>query len=141
MKRRSGYNPKRRIAPIDALTSADRADLSKRCGYGGNPDHKRNPGDYGLTPPASPRPGKTLCDAAGSIMKNEAKGLLKRGIRKGMVSQRQSNGWPQNVWAVSNAGDAFEAQLENPGNGTYHGYPMPVDDDFRAKVVKEWQQR
>jgi hypothetical protein len=30
--------------------------------YGGNPEHKRNPGDFGLTPPAQGRKDKTLCD-------------------------------------------------------------------------------
>jgi hypothetical protein len=42
---------------------------------------------------------------------------------------------------VSDAGEVFEAQLENPAQGTYHGYPMPEDDDFRRLVLKEWKAR
>jgi hypothetical protein len=49
--------------------------------------------------------------------------------------------WPQNVWALSEAGEAFEAQLENPTVGAYHGYPMPQNDDFRAVVQVEWNKR
>lgn len=51
------------------------------------------------------------------------------------------NGWPQNVWAVSESGDAFEAQLENQDTGTYHGYPMLEKDSFRELVMDEWRKR
>lgn len=141
MRPRSGYNPKRKIAPQDAMTEEQRADLVRRSGYGGNPEHKRNPEDYDLTPPASPRPGKTLCDAAGRILKADAERLLANGIAKGMVSTRQLNGWPQNVWVVTDTGAAFESQLENQDQGVYHGYPMPTDDDFRETVLEEWKRR
>lgn len=58
-----------------------------------------------------------------------------------MVSVRQVQGWPQNVWAVGDDGEVFEAQLENAVQGIYHGYPIPVDDDFRERVLNEWTQR
>jgi hypothetical protein len=58
-----------------------------------------------------------------------------------MLSVQQRNGWPQNVWAVSAAGEPFEAQLENPERGDYHGYPMAADDDFRVFVLNEWNRR
>jgi hypothetical protein len=113
VKRRSGYNPKRNIATQDTMTEEECADLAQRTRYGGNPEHKRNPGDYGLMPPSNPRPGKTLCDASERILKVEAERLLAEGIKKGMVSMQQRNGWPQNVWVVSSTGTVFEAQLEN----------------------------
>ena len=69
-----------------------------------------------------------------------ATGLLKSGVGKGMVSLQRRHGWPQNVWAVSGE-VAFEAQLENPEQGSYHGYPMPQDDDFRQVVQEEWARR
>ena len=98
--------------------------------------------DFGLTPPSSPRAGKTLCDSADTpISKSEALELLRSGILRGMVSERVVRGWPQNVWAVSATGEPFEAQLENPEQGRYHGYPMPLDDDFRAIVLTEWRRR
>ena len=109
LRRRSGYNPKRKIAPNNTLTQEEIKSLAENCDYGGNPEHKRDPGDYGLTPPRSPRPGKTLCDVAGKIMKADALLLLRSGIEKGMVSPERKNGWPQNIWAVSNSGDVFVA--------------------------------
>jgi hypothetical protein len=141
VRRRSGYNPKRKIAPLEAMTADERANLSRRCHYGGNPQHKRSPADYGLTPPTSPRPGKTLCDASGPVPRQEAQGLLVAGIEKGMFSARQDNGWPRNVWAVAANGQIFEAQLENREQGHYHGYPVPLDDDFRVNVLEEWNRR
>jgi len=58
-----------------------------------------------------------------------------------MISVQRRNGWPQNIWAVHAGIEVFEAQLENSAQGTYHGYPMPADDDFQAAVVKEWERR
>ena len=141
MRRRSGFNPKRRMAAADALTSAERAGLAARVVYGGNPEHKRSPGDYGLTPPISPRPAKTLCDGDRAILKSEAIGLLQAGLRKGTMSAAPPESWPQNVWAVSDTHQVFEAQLENATQGASHGYPMPEDDDFREIVLKEWKVR
>lgn len=141
MHRNKGYNPKRRIAPADMLSRAQRDTLSSKVVYGGNPEHKRSPGDYGLSPPSQPRPGKTLCDAKGPLLKEAARQLLKDGLIKGMVSARTDHGWPQNIWAISEVGEAFEAQLENSVQGIYHGYPMPIDDDFRLEVIREWQIR
>ena len=109
--------------------------------YAGNAEHKSRPGDYDLTPPCSPRPGKTLCDANREFSRAEALTLLQRGLERGVVSEQMRNEWPQNVWAVSEAGEPFESQLENKQAGTYHGYPMPEDDDFRWKVIEEWKRR
>jgi hypothetical protein len=138
---RTGYNPKRKIAVRDALTPAERGALAARVTYGGNPEHKRSPGDYRLTPPASPRPAKTLCDGERPILKGEAIALLQAGLRKGTTSAAIAGGWPQNVWSVSAAGEVFEAQLENAAAGTYHGYPVPENDDFRRLVLSEWAAR
>jgi hypothetical protein len=139
MKRKDGYNPKRRIAPESMLSRARRDVLGGRVVYGGNPEHKRSRGDYGLVPPVQPRPGKTLCDA--QILKAEALLLLRAGFQKGMVSLCAEDKWPQNVWSVAETGDVFEAQLENPEQGVYHGYPKPIDDDFRTEVIREWKKR
>lgn len=137
MKRCIGFNPKRRISPVGTFSSGLLDGLANRASYTGNPEHKRRPGDYGLTPPTSPRPGKTLCDAAGDFPKALAEELLRNGFVRGLVSLQTRNGWPQNVWSVHD-GVAFEAQLENATIGTYHGYPMPEDDDLREDVLKHW---
>jgi hypothetical protein len=140
MKRGSGYNPKRRIARADHWSRGERDARAKAASYGGNPEHKLHPNDYGLHPPASPRPGKSLCDAEKAFPKADAEHLLAEGLRRGLVSDRMRGDWPQNVWSV-NDGVPFEAQLENPSSGVYHGYPMPAEDIFREIVIREWNAR
>jgi hypothetical protein len=126
MRNRASYNPKRRIS--DQKTAEELKDLASKVRYGGNPEHKRNPGDFGLTPPAMPRPDKTLCDTAGIFKRNEATRLLK-------------NGFPQNIWTISKEGHSLEAQLENQDQGIYHGYPMPENDPFCQVVLEMWRNR
>ena len=60
------------------------------------------------------------------------------GLRKGLVSEQVRNEWPQNVWAVTDAGVALEAQLDTEVLGTYHGYPMTDADPLRDEVVRRW---
>lgn len=135
--KRQSFNPKRSISSAPA--QADLTRLAAEVRYGGNPEHKRNPGEFGLTPPSSPRADKTLCDLAGILRRADALELLREGIRRGLVSKQARNGYPQNVWAVTEDAVPLEAQLENPANGTYHGYPMPVADPFREKVIAKWR--
>lgn len=78
--------------------------------------------------------GKTLCDAVGIFSSTEALELLRDGFRRKLVSRQQRDGWPQNVWAVTAAGEPLEAQLE--GNGIYHGYPMPDNDPLREVILE-----
>lgn len=138
--RRRTYNPKRRLCPADELPARRSALLRriKDLRYSGNPEHKRNPGDFGLAPPSGPRPGKTLCDQVEIYSRAEALELLKEGVRRGTFSTQERDGWPQNVWAVTEDREALEAQLE--GQGAYHGYPMPEADPFREKVLERWEQ-
>ncbi len=62
--------------------------------------------------------------------------LLRRGLEKGLVSDRSVGDWPKNIWSVMPDGTPLEAQLENPDSGVYHGYPMPDSDPF-ASVIAE----
>lgn len=132
------FNPKRRFLNPTAEELARLRELGKVAAYGGNPEHKKNPGDFGLTPPSDPRSAKSLCDTAHIFSREIAKNLLKRGFQKGLVSDRNVNGWPKNVWAVSDDGVPLEAQLENPTVGSYHGYPMPDSDPLASEVVSQW---
>ena len=59
-------------------------DLAARVRYGGNPEHKRNPGDFGLTPSARLRADKTACDEVGITKRQVALRLLREGIKKGL---------------------------------------------------------
>ena len=138
MRRRGVFNPKRKIAETNR--PLELALLAERVRYTGSPYHKRNPGDFGLTPPAQPRPDKTLCDEAGITSNLEAWRLLKSGVRKGLVSERRINGFPQNVWSVTRDGFPLEARLENPAQGTYHGYPLASNDDFADVVLERWNR-
>lgn len=112
--------------------------LRDRVDYGGNPEHKRSPGDFGLTPPSQPRPDKSLCDEAGIRSRAVAVDLLRAGIERGLISEQTPGGFPQNVWAVTDDGIPLEAQLENRELGTYHGYPIPAGDPFGREVLLQW---
>lgn len=115
--------------------------LATKVRYGGKPDHKRNPGDFGLTPPALPRDDKSLCDTVKIFKRAAALALLKKGLLRGMISEWDGvNGFPKNIWSMTEDGVPMEAQLENPGNGTYHGYPLEVNDPFRDSVIEKWNK-
>jgi hypothetical protein len=140
-KRQSKYNPKRKLKIYKECDFEKLKDLAKNIKYGGNPEHKKNPGDFNLLPSSYPRPGKSLCDAVKIFKKNEAKTILIAGLKKGMISERQKDGWPQNIWAVLKDEYPLEAQLENSINGTYHGYPLQKEDPFSDHILKEWKER
>lgn len=110
----------------------------KKASYGGNAEHKSNPGDFGLSPPYGPRRHKTLCDRVKIFKRAEAIRLLREGIRCGMVSEQMRNGFPQNIWSVAKDGTPLEAALDNQSTGSYHGYPMWTDDAFGEKVLAKW---
>ena len=143
MKTRYGqFNPKRKLlTPAQADARAAELERLAGCvGYGGNPEHKKNPGDFNLTPPSDPRQGKSLCDVARIFRRDEALKLVQAGLRKGLVSDRTAGGWPKNVWAVTHDCIPMEAQLENAELGTYHGYPMPETDPLALEVVRRWER-
>lgn len=132
------FNMKRRIAPRDSFPVTSIEYWGRAVHYGGNPEHKKNPGDFGLNPPASPRRGKSLCDTAHVIQRAGALELLREGIKRQLVSVAKVGDWPRNIWAVTDQGTALEAQLENAETGTYHGYPMPDSDPFADEIRSRW---
>jgi len=132
------FNAKRKLES-PPVTKAERDELkrlSDRASYTGNPVHKRNPGDFKLIPPAAARGDKNLCDRAGIFRRSEAQRLLRKGIRMGLISVAEVNGWPKNVWAVASNGVALEAMRE--GDGQYHGYSLPEADPLVADIRKRW---
>ncbi|WP_073101262.1 hypothetical protein [Pollutimonas bauzanensis] len=133
------YNSKRKILDADKADTERLAQLVRVVSYGGNPEHKKNPGDFGLTPPADPRQGKSLCDVANVFTRGIALELLRNGIRNGLVSNREEGGWPKNIWSVTESGIPLEAQLENSKIGSYHGYPMPGSDPLSSEVLSRWK--
>ncbi len=136
---RGRYNPKRRLYKGLA---GDRAEvLARSVVYRGSPLHKRSPGDFGLTPPSSPRPGKTLCDGVGIFQLKIATRLLRQGAENGLVSKDADHGFPRYIWMVINEDDVLEARCDDPKNGTYHGYPLEKNDPMADVVIKQWQER
>lgn len=140
MRARRAYNPKRRLADLAEFPVESLEEFGRRIVYTGNPQHKSRPNDFGLDPQTDPRPGKTLCDGRGPFPRALAIDLLRQGVARRLVSTQMRNGWPQNIWSVSGDSDVFEAQLENHELGHYHGYPMPVDDDFRLVILAAWRR-
>lgn len=140
-RRNNSFNLKRRLIHLDSDEKRQLPELIEKVRYGGNPEHKKNPGDFGLTPPMAPRPGKALCDVAGIFRRRDALALLKEGIRSDCVSDRFEKGWPKNVWAVTGCNLVLESQLENPQTGSYHSYPLPGNDPMAAEVLARWKRR
>jgi len=138
MRKRTVFNPKPRIRRD--LDPNYLKSLAESVDYAGNPEHKINPGDFGLTPPSLPQADKTKCDIVKVFLRKEAIRLLKEGVRKGLISDQVRNGYPQNIWAVTKDGWPMEAQLENPQRGTYHGYPMTEADPFHEEVLAKWKK-
>lgn len=131
---------KRKLRPVPNETEVSHLlMLHNVASYGGNPEHKKNPGDFGLSPPAMPRQGKSLCDEAEIFSRQEALSLIKRGLEQGLVSVQERNGWPQNVWAIAPNGVPLEAMLENSATGAYHGYPMLPFDPLIKDVEARWR--
>ena len=141
MRPRRIPNPKRRLRPIPQGEEAIAylKQLATKITYGGNPEHKRNPGDFGLQPPSQPRQGKTLCDETEIFARRDAQSLLREGAHRGLVSVQERGSWPQNVWAMAANGVVVEAMLENSLTGQYHGYPMLESDPLADEVRERWR--
>lgn len=145
MKRREGrFNPKRKIRKCSESDVSFLDDLYSKVSYGGNPQHKKCPGDFGLTPPCDPRAMKSLCDEVFVYNRLEALRLLKAGIARGLISvQMNERGFPQNIWSVTTLENGkevpLEAQIENPAIGSYHGYPLSPTDPMYEKILEMWR--
>jgi hypothetical protein len=121
------------------LTDAERSKLHSQAAYEGSPFHKRNPGNFCLTPPASPRPDKTLCDEAKIFDKAVAQQLLAKAISRGLVSEATTaDGYPKQLWVVDDHGQVFEAMYGGSRAGCYHGYPIRRNDPFFEEVSQAW---
>ena len=55
-KRYQLFNNKRKIKKLTDVELQHCSELAEKVSYGGNPEHKMNPGDFGLTPPAAQGP-------------------------------------------------------------------------------------
>ena len=127
-----------RAIRAERLTAEERSFLHANARYEGSPYHKRNPGDFGLSPPARPRRDKTLCDEAGVLEKARAAALLSRAIEGGLVSESTATeGFPAQMWVVDE-GRVFEAMYGGSRTGFYHGYPIRRSDPFFDEIRALW---
>lgn len=123
-----------------ALTADERAHLQAHARYEGSPHHKRDPNDFGLTPPTAPRPDKTLCDEADVCEKAIALKLFQLAINRGLASETvASSGFPKQLWAVDENGQVFEAMYGGSKVGAYHGYPIRRTDPLFDEVTVAWR--
>ena len=131
-------NPNLRVAPPGSV-SGETLDRLCQARYAGVCYHKsrRSPG-YDFAP--RPRPRKSFCDDLRPISLLEATRLFRSGIRLGMVSGYLEHGLPKRVWAVDDAGQAYEAMLGDDG-ATYHGYRLNRTAPNREYVIAEWRRR
>lgn len=141
MRQRQGSNPKRRIAPMHEVAPELLARIESEARYTGSALHKRRGADYGFTPPANPRPHKSLCDGGRVVARDEARALFREGVRRGMISTFREDGLPKYIWAVASDGRVYEAKIER-GSCNYHGYELGEDDEVMRRLVgKEWNAR
>ncbi len=123
------------------LSDAEGDYLKEHATYEGSPHHKRNPGDFGLMPPAAPRADKTLCDEAGICRLEEASELFDRAIAAGLVSEQFVGQFPKYMWVIDGEGRAFEAIYGGSRTGRYHGYPIRRSNPFFDEIVDAWNRR
>jgi hypothetical protein len=125
------------------LSPDERAFLRARAFYEGSPLHKKDPkNDFGLTPPANPRPDKTLCDEAEVFELAVARDLFDRALDAGLVSESETGtGYPKQIWVVDEAGQVFELIFGGSREGAYHGYPIRASDPLSAELQRAWAAR
>lgn len=137
-KARDARKRTRRRIREERLSASEQAFLRANARYEGSPLHKRNPGDFGLTPPSSPRPDKTLCDEAGVFEKAAASNLLALAIDGGLVCEGSYEAtFPKQLWVV-HEDRVYEAMYGGSEAGCYHGYPIRRSDPLFGEVVARW---
>lgn len=125
-----------------SLTDEERAFLKANAAYEGSPFHKKNPNDFGLTPPTyAVRPEKTLCDEAGITQRQIAIDLFARAIDVGLVSAAWTAGFPKQMWVVDDGEQVFELMYGGSRPGRYHGYPIRLRDPWSEEVKRIWRER
>ena len=130
----------KRTVRTTRLDDGERAFLRARASYEGSPHHKRNPGDFGLTPPSAPRPDKTLCDEAAIFKREVAEHLFAKAIDVGIVSAATAApGFPKQIWVLDDQGRVFEAMHGGSATGRYHGYPIRREDPLFERIQLAWR--
>lgn len=138
--RKRKFNSNRKLRNLCDIDEQCLETYAQKLCYTGNPCHKRNPGDYGLQPPAAPRPDKTLCDSTGIYRRADAEQLLREGLKRRLISAEDRHGMPSIIWAMTDTGIPVEARLDS-SNGSYHGYPLQQNDPIARVIEDLWAER
>lgn len=137
-KARRARDETKRTIRLTPLSDDERA-LLATARYEGSPQHKKEPNDFGLIPPTSPRPDKTLCDEAGVLSKAAALPLFQKGVSRGLVSAATTgNGYPKQIWVVDGE-FVYELMYGGSQAGCYHGYPIRRNDPLYGEVRAAWE--
>ena len=128
------------LVPHGEFTPDELERFAQGAIYRSNRNHKRKmfDGSAGL---ARLDLDKTLCDGTGTNTRKASENLLREAFRRGMVSQQVRQTWPQNVWAVDESGEVYQANLTNSATGEYHGFPIRSEGRFLGHIRAEWAAR
>lgn len=143
-KKPKKHSVKFKNRPVAQLSAHEKARLCRNCGYEGDPEHKRRPGDFGLSPPTATNFDKNLCDDTSVDLASleEAQDLFRHGIEMGLVSQKtKHDGYPARIWAIRDDGAVFEARYGGSREGRYHGFPLFHGDANYDMVKQAWEAR
>lgn len=122
------------------LSPEEKTSLRASAAYEGSPYHKKEPNNFGLTPPTFPRADATLCDEAGITDKQVGFALFARAIDGGLVSASTTpDGFPKQMWVVAEDGRVFEAIYGGSRSGRYHGYPIRLRDPWYEEIKRAWK--
>lgn len=136
---------KRKLRALRGAFSAAEQVLMAGASYEGSGYHKRSPGDFGLTPPVSPRPDATLCDEAGVQSVREALELFSLAVKGELACEGvNSMGYPQCLWVAQSKGGklrVFEFRYGGSKPGRYHGYPLREADPMFDRVCRYLKSR
>lgn len=124
------------------LSESEKIFLSHRCAYEGKADHKRNPGDFNLSPPCQPRSDRTLCDEAEITTRAQASALLKKAIARGIVGGEVKGHpeYPKYLWVVDDRNQVFEITEGGSQLGRYHGHPMRKNSPMYNRILDLWNE-
>ena len=138
--RRRSIRPSTVLVPRGKFTLDELERLAIGASYRSNLSHKREMFD-GEAGQARLDLDKTLCDGTGTNTQEASEDLLREAFRRGMVSQQVRQRWPQNVWAVDQSGEVYQANLANSATGEYHGFPIRSEGRFLAHIRAAWAER
>jgi len=102
--------------------------LAENVRYAPHPKHKSYPIEGQTRSVGKGSSPATLCPTEFKEKSNkELAKWVAIALRKGAVSSTKKKDYPSPIWYMDEDGNVYQAWITNPGNGTYHGHPIPED--------------